>query len=85
MKITFYFAPGCWVCAAIEETLNGLKDRYRLDITRTDITENEETYELYRFDVPVIEFEDGTTLYQRIRRKDLLEKLDALTHTPLPH
>ncbi len=78
IRITFYFAEGCWVCDQAQEMLNGLQAKYALDITRVNIHEDDELYDLYRFDVPVLEFEDGSTLYQRIRKKDLLAKLDAL-------
>jgi len=76
MKITFYFAEGCWVCDSIRETLNGLRERYRLEIRDVNIAEDEETYALYRFDVPVVEFEDGSVLHGRIRKKDLMAKLE---------
>lgn len=75
-KINFYYKPGCWFCDQAEEMLNGLKDKYSLEINKIDITEDEGLYELYRFDIPVIEFEDGTTLHGRIRKKDLIEKLN---------
>lgn len=57
--------------------LNGLKEKYNLEINKIDITKDDELYELYRFDIPVIEFEDGTTLHGRIRKKDLLEKIST--------
>lgn len=57
--------------------LNGLKERYNLEINKIDITKDDELYELYRFDIPVIEFEDGTTLHGRIRKKDLLERIST--------
>ena len=80
MNITFYFAEGCWVCDSIRETLNGLQERYALQIRNVNISDDEEVYDLYRFDVPVIEFEDGSALHGRIRRKDLLAKLEYFRH-----
>lgn len=74
-KINFYYKPGCWFCHQAEEMLNGLKDKYGLEIDKIDITKDEGLYELYRFDIPVIEFEDGSVLYGRIKKKDLLEKI----------
>lgn len=57
--------------------LNGLKEKYNLEIEKIDITKDECLYELYRFDVPVIEFEDRTTLYGRIRKKDIINKIET--------
>jgi hypothetical protein len=52
--------------------LNGLMERHGLNIERREIDSDPELYELYRFDVPVLEFRDGRTLHGRIQRKDLL-------------
>ncbi len=76
-RIKFYYKPGCWFCDQAEEMLNGFKERYGLEIEKIDITQDEELYELYRFEIPVIEFEDGTTLHGRIRKKELIQKLDS--------
>ena len=57
--------------------LNGLKVRHDITINKIDIQSDDELYEMYRFDIPVFEFNDGTTLYGRIKKKDLLKKLEA--------
>jgi glutaredoxin len=75
MRLKFYYKPGCWFCDNVEEMLNGLKDRLGLDIEKIDITSDDELYELYRFDIPVIEFQDGSTLHGRIRKRDLMKKI----------
>lgn len=74
-KVTFYYKPGCWLCDTAEEMLNGLIDKYNIELSKVDITSEDELYELYRFDIPVFEFKDGTALHGRIKKKDLLQKL----------
>ncbi len=59
-----------------EEMLNGLKEKYNIEVNRVDITSDDALYVLYRFDIPVFEFKDGSTLHGRIRKKDLLEKFE---------
>lgn len=76
VKLTFYYKEGCWLCDHAEELINGLKERYSVKIHKVAIDSDEDLYELYRFDIPVFEFKDGSTLYGRIRKKDLLEKLE---------
>lgn len=76
VRLTFYYKPGCWFCDTAEEMLNGLQEKYDLQINKIDITLNDELYELYRFDIPVVEFMDGSTLHGRIKKKDLLKKLE---------
>ena len=77
VPVTFYFKPGCWLCDTVEETLNGLKERHGLVVKKVDISEDDDLYELYRFDIPVLEFKDGSHLNGRIRKKDLLKKIAA--------
>jgi len=74
--VRFYFKEGCWLCDTAEEMLNGLREKYALEVRKIDITSDEKLYELYRFDIPVFQFRDGTTLHGRIRKKDLLKKLN---------
>jgi hypothetical protein len=75
VTITFYHKAGCWLCDTAEEMLNGVKDKYDVRISKIDITSDDNLYELYRFDIPVFEFRDGSTLHGRIRKKDFLQKL----------
>ena len=77
VRINFYFKEGCWLCDHAEEMLNGLKVRHGITINKIDIESDDELYELYRFDIPVFEFSDGTALNGRIKKKDMLKKLEA--------
>lgn len=76
VHVRFYYKGGCWLCDAALETLNGLAERYGIEMELIDIDSNETLYETYRFDIPVIEFDDGTALHSRIRKKELLRKLE---------
>lgn len=76
VRVSFYFKEGCWLCDTAEEMLNGLREKCGLEVRKIDITSDETLYELYRFDIPVFAFRDGTTLHGRIRKKDLLKKLN---------
>ncbi len=77
VRVIFYYKEGCWLCDAAEEMLNGLRQRYGIIIHKVAIDSDDALYELYRFDIPVLEFKDGTTLNGRIRRHDLIEKIEA--------
>jgi hypothetical protein len=76
VRVSFYFKEGCRLCDTAEEMLNGLREKCGLEVRKIDITSDETLYELYRFDIPVFAFRDGTTLHGRIRKKDLLKKLN---------
>jgi len=77
VNITFYSKDGCWLCEHAQEMLNGLQVKHDLQINRVDIDSDDEIYEMYRFDIPVFEFRDGSSLYGRIKKKDLLHKLET--------
>ncbi len=76
VKVTLYYKEGCWLCDTAEEMLNGLKLKYDIHINKVDIESDDDLYELYRFDIPVFEFKDASNLYGRVRKKDLVEKLE---------
>lgn len=78
VELTFYYKEGCWLCDKAEEMLDGLKGKYEINVRKIAIDSNDELYELYRFDIPVVEFSDGSVLNGAIKRKDLLKKLEEL-------
>jgi hypothetical protein len=76
VRLTFYYKDGCWLCDTAQEMLNGMKEKCGIQVTMVDITSSDDLYELYRFDIPVFEFKDGSALHGRIKKKDLLRKLE---------
>jgi hypothetical protein len=76
VKLTLYYKEGCWLCEKAEEMLNGQKVKFDIRVTKIAIDSDDELYELYRYDIPVFEFADGSALYGNIKKKDFLKKLD---------
>ncbi|MBF0328205.1 MAG: glutaredoxin family protein [Nitrospirae bacterium] len=77
VNLTFYYKSGCWLCDMAEDMLNGLIEKCDIKVNKVDITSSDELYQLYRFDIPVFEFKDGSVLHGRIRKKELLKKIEA--------
>jgi len=77
VNVTLYFREGCWLCDKAEEMLNGLKVKYGINVRKISIDSDKETYELYRFDIPVLEFKDGSALHGVIKKKDLIRKIEG--------
>jgi hypothetical protein len=75
VRIKLYTKEGCWLCDMALDMLNGQREKYGIDIERIDIGNEGELYDLYRYDVPVLEFPDGTTLNSHIRKKPLIKAL----------
>jgi len=76
IHVSLYFREGCWLCDQAEEMLNGLKSKYGIIIKKISIDSDREIYELYRFDIPVLEFKDGSALHGVIKKKDLIKKIE---------
>jgi len=76
VNLTFYYREGCWLCDKAEEMVNGLKEKYSINLKKVLIDSDDELYELYRFDIPVIEFQDGSELHGVIKKRNLLRKLE---------
>ncbi len=76
VNLTFYYKEGCWLCDHAEELLKGLQQKFDIRINKVAIDSDDELYELYRFDIPVFEFKDGSVLNGRIKKKDLLAKFE---------
>jgi len=77
VKLTFYTKDGCWLCDTAEEMINCYIQKYDIKVIKIAIDSDDDLYELYRFDIPVIEFNDGSTLNGRIKKKDFLNQLNA--------
>lgn len=76
VRLTFYTKDGCRLCDQAEAFINSYKEEYGIRVERVEITSDPELYDLYRYDVPVVEFEGGRTLHGRIKRDELLRHLD---------
>lgn len=76
VNLTFYFKEGCWLCEKAEEMLNGLKERYGINMKKVSIDLDDRLYDLYRFDIPVLKFKDGSAIHGAIKKKNLLRKLE---------
>ena len=76
VQLTFYHKEGCYLCVQAEELLNGLIERYDIKARRINIESDDELFELYRYDIPAIEFKDESTLHGNIRKKALVKKLE---------
>lgn len=76
VRLAFYYKEGCYLCVQAEELLNGLIEKYDIETRKIDIESDDELFDLYRYDIPVIEFRDGSSLHGNIRKKELVKKLE---------
>lgn len=53
MKLVLYSKNGCHLCEGLEEKLKQIDD-LNLEIEIRDITTNEQWFELYKYEIPVL-------------------------------
>lgn len=73
--VTFYTKDGCPLCAEAEALLSEIKAAQDIQIEKIDITADKETFEKYKYEIPVIIFETGAMLSGRIERDEITECL----------
>src|SRR5579859_4694927 len=71
LHVSLYTKPGCHLCDEAYDLLRRLSTRYTLDIEEIDIRSDPELFRRFDVRIPVIQFDDGSTLEAPIREPDL--------------
>lgn len=69
--VRFFTKPGCHLCEQAEELLEQIAGECPIDLEVIDITEDMDTFDRYRYDIPVVAVEGGGTASGRITEADL--------------
>ena len=62
LRLTLYSRPGCHLCEEARAVLERLPRRYGVVVDEIDIRTDPQLFRAYDIRIPVIVFEDGTTL-----------------------
>ncbi len=76
-EIVLYTKPNCPLCLEVEELLEDIGERLGFSFSKVNILENSHIYEKYKDQIPVVEFGDGQSLFGKISRKELTQKIYA--------
>jgi glutaredoxin len=71
VRLTLYSKPGCHLCEDARTMLEHLAQRYRLVIDEIDIRADPQTFRAYDIRIPVIVFDEGTTLEAPIKEREI--------------
>ena len=74
-QITFYTKAGCHLCEEARNMLDNIAAQTPLELSEIDIRSNSETFEQYRYRIPVIIINNNTLLEGRIEFRDLAKAL----------
>ncbi len=71
VKITIYSKKNCHLCDIAKETLLKAGKEFPLSLTEVDIEKDRETFEKYKYLIPVIEIDDEKTFTYSVNETEL--------------
>lgn len=76
-RLTLYGKPGCCLCDNAKEVIARLRPDYEYVLDEVDITKNPETYERYRYTIPVVVVDGKGEVVSKISEYRLRQVLEA--------
>jgi len=70
-RVTFYTKAGCHLCDEAREMLDEIAAHKEYELTEIDIRSNPDTFETYRYRIPVILLDETLVAEGRIDYNDL--------------
>jgi len=70
-QVIFYTKVGCHLCEEARDMLDDIAAETAYELTEVDIRSNPDTFEQYRYRIPVIIINSDTILEGRIEFRDL--------------
>ena len=78
MHITLYTTAGCHLCDLADVILLALPTHYQVEITYTEIGDDDELVKQYGIRIPVLQFSDGSEIGWPFEQDDIEKKLNVL-------
>ncbi len=76
LEVAFYGKPDCSLCDKAEVVLRRLQRRYRMNVTKVNITEHADLSVAYRCKIPLIKIDGGNQVAVRITEERLRRALE---------
>jgi len=74
LKITLYTKENCSLCLKAKRALQELQERHAFRLVEVDITTDDDLFERYKHDIPIVTLNDEEIFRHRVE-PDTLEKL----------
>jgi glutaredoxin len=72
LQVTFYTKAGCHLCEDVREMLDEIAAQSTYELTEIDIRRDLETFDLYRYRIPVVMVNETIVAEGRIDFQELL-------------
>ncbi len=77
LPIKFYTKPKCSLCDEVRIFLTRLKKIYPLSVEEINILDDQDLYERYKYEIPVLTFSDRFQFGGRIDKDQLAEAIKS--------
>lgn len=82
MHVTLYSKPGCTLCDELKVDLLAMQQAFSFDLVEFNIEQDADTFERFRYVIPVLEIEGGALIYPPHTAHELYQALfDARRRT----
>jgi len=76
-KVTLYTREGCHLCEDAEEVLRLLREEIPFEMELVDITQDEDLYQKYKYEIPVVLINGVEVARYRIDKDQILHLLKS--------
>lgn len=77
LQVTFYMKAGCHLCEDVREMLDEIATQNTYELTEIDIRRDFETFEQYRYRIPVVMLNETIVAEGRIEYNELLHAFNT--------
>lgn len=78
LKVTFYTKAGCHLCDEARDMLDEIASQTSYELTEIDIRRDPESFERYRYRIPVIMINETLVAEGRVEYSELVHAFDNI-------
>lgn len=80
IKVEIFSKENCHLCDLAKKTIFDVSKEFDLEIKITDINSNQELFEKFKYDIPVIYINDKIAFKHKIDKNEFIKKLLSRNH-----
>ncbi len=73
--IEIYSKENCQLCDEVKKIIKNVNEKIEFEIKEIDITKDDELFEKYKYDIPVVHINGVIAFKHRITENELIKKL----------
>lgn len=77
IRVEIFSKPNCHLCDLAKNTIFDISKEFDLKITVTDITSNQELFEKFKYDIPVVYINNKIAFKHKINKEEFIRKISS--------